>query len=183
MQVIATPISGVYVIESTTHRDERGAFARLFCRDSLQTVMGDRQILQINHSLTNNQGAVRGLHFQYPPQAEMKLIRCIRGQVWDVVVDLRKGSPTFLQWHAETLDAASQRMVVVPEGCAHGFQALVADSELIYLHTAFYQPKNEGGLLYDDPALDIRWPLAPTEISTRDRSHPSLRPDFKGIDL
>ncbi|CAB3920922.1 MULTISPECIES: dTDP-4-dehydrorhamnose 3,5-epimerase family protein [Achromobacter] len=183
MQVHKTPIPGMCIVTSTAHRDERGAFTRLFCRDTLRHIMDDRQILQINYSTTNSLGAVRGLHFQTSPHAEMKLVRCLRGKVWDVVVDLRSDSPTFLQWHAETLDAESLKMIVIPEGCAHGFQALAVDSELIYLHTALYRPDHEGGLRYDDPALKIAWPLPPTDISIRDRSHPPIDPSFPGVNL
>lgn len=183
MRITATKIPGVCVVETTVHRDERGAFARLFCRESLGDVIGDRQILQINHSRTRIPGAVRGLHFQHPPQAEMKFVRCVRGRVWDVVVDLRADSPTFLQWHAETLDGDSLKMIVIPEGCAHGFQALEADSEMMYLHTATYQPTYEGGLLHNDPVLGISWPLPVTEVSARDRSHPFIGRSFSGIQL
>lgn len=183
MKITETNIPGVCVVETTVHRDERGAFARLFCRESLRDVIGDRQILQINHSRTRSPGAVRGLHFQHPPQAEMKFVRCVRGQVWDVVVDLRADSPTFLQWHAETLDGESLKMIVIPEGCAHGFQALEADSEMMYLHTATYQLAYEGGLLHNDPALGISWPLHVTEVSARDRSHPLIDRNLSGIQL
>ncbi|WP_334167399.1 dTDP-4-dehydrorhamnose 3,5-epimerase family protein [Achromobacter mucicolens] len=183
MKTTATKIPGVCVVETTAHRDERGAFARLFCRESLRDVIGDRQILQVNHSRTRSPGAVRGLHFQYPPQAEMKFVRCVRGQVWDVVVDLRADSPTFLQWHAETLDGNSLKMIVIPEGCAHGFQALEADSEMMYLHTATYQPAYEGGLLHNDPVLGISWPQPVTEVSARDRLHPFIDRNFSGIQL
>lgn len=183
MNVIPTPIAGAFVVETRTHADSRGAFTRVYCAQSLADLMGSRQIVQINHSRTTRAGAVRGMHFQRPPYAEMKLVRCIRGRVWDVVVDLRAGSATFLKWHAQELDMESARMLVIPEGCAHGFQALEPDSELIYLHTAFYTPLAEGGLRHDDPTLAIRWPLEPIELSSRDRSHPLLPDDFAGIQV
>jgi len=165
------------------HRDARGAFMRLFCAQELQPVLGDRQIKQINHSRTSRAGAVRGLHFQHPPHAEMKMVRCLRGRVWDVAVDLRPGSSTFLHWHAQELVEGDAQMLVVPEGFAHGFQVLEPDSELLYLHTAFYRPSSEGGLRYDDPRLAITWPLPPQDLSPRDLSHPLVGADFTGVAL
>jgi dTDP-4-dehydrorhamnose 3,5-epimerase len=181
MNVHATGIAGVFVVDTDSRQDDRGAFARLFCANDLREVLGDRHIVQANMSRTSKVGAVRGMHFQYPPHAEMKAIRCQQGRVWDVIVDLRAGSPTFLQWHAEELSRENARMIVAPEGCAHGFQVLEPDSEMLYLHTAFYHPAAEGGLRHDDPALAISWPMAATELSERDRSHPLLKTDFAGI--
>ena len=126
-------------------------------------------------------GAVRGLHFQLAPHAEMKLVRCLKGRVWDVAVDLRAGSPTFLQWHAETLSPDTMRMIVIPEGFAHGFQVLEPDSELLYLHTAAYNADAERAVRYDDPRLGIRWPLPVTQTSLRDAAHPPLGADFIGV--
>jgi len=139
--------------------------------------------VQINHSRTATVGAVRGLHFQNPPHAEMKLVRCLKGRVWDVAVDVRRDSPTFLCWHGEELIPADLRMMVIPEGFAHGFQVLEPDSELLYLHTASYAPGVERGLRYDDPALGIAWPLAATELSARDAKHPIIGADFRGLPL
>lgn len=183
MKAISTPIPGAFLVETQPQADSRGAFARLYCAQSLADIMGQRQIVQINHSRTVRRGTVRGMHFQHPPHAEMKLVRCIRGRVWDVLVDLRAGSPTFMQWHAQELDMQAAHMLVIPEGCAHGFQALEPDSELLYLHTAFYTPGAEGGLRHDDPALAIPWPLEAVEISSRDRTHAMLQDDFAGIQV
>ena len=155
MLVTKTPIAGLVIVESTPHRDDRGSFNRFFCDRELGSCIGDRRIVQINHSLTAEVGAVRGMHYQSPPYAEMKLVRCIRGRVLDVAVDLRQGSPTFLQWYAKDLTPDNGLMMVVPEGCAHGFQILEANSELLYLHTAVYTQKAEGGVRYDDPAFEI----------------------------
>jgi len=176
-----THLAGVFVIETTLRHDARGAFARLYCERELAAVITHRRIVQINHSRTHAMGAVRGLHYQRAPHAEMKLVRCLKGRVWDVAIDLRAGSPTFLQWHAEELAACDARMLVIPEGCAHGFQVLETDSELLYLHTAYYAPAAEAGLRWDDPRLGIAWPLAMTDLSERDRRHPLLTPDFAGI--
>lgn len=171
------------VVVTEPYTDHRGAFARLFCSNALGGIVGSRQIVQINHSRTQTVGAVRGLHYQRPPHAEMKLVRCLKGRVWDVAVDLRAGSPTLLQWHAEELTPNNARMLVITEGCAHGFQALEADSELLYLHTAFYAPEAELGVCFDDPRLGIAWPLPVTELSDRDRHHPSLPAGFSGINV
>lgn len=181
MNVIPTPVAGVVVVETSLIRDHRGSFARLFCAEHLQAVIGARRIMQINQSRTRARGAVRGLHFQSAPHAEMKLVRCIRGRVWDVAVDLRAGSPTFRRWHAEELSADNARMLVVPEGCAHGFQVLEADSELLYLHTACYRPEAEGGVQPTDPGLAVAWPLPVADLSARDRAHPLLAAEFAGI--
>ncbi|MDQ3228886.1 MAG: dTDP-4-dehydrorhamnose 3,5-epimerase [Pseudomonadota bacterium] len=180
MNIHPTAIAGVVVVETTPFTDARGAFARLYCDNELASVLGDRRIVQINHSRTHAAGAVRGLHYQRAPHAEMKLVRCIHGRVWDVAVDLRAGSSTFRQWHAEELTPGNTRMLVVPEGCAHGFQVLEADSELLYLHTARYLPDAEGGVRWDDPDLGIAWPLPVTDLSERDTRHPVTR-DFPGL--
>ena len=181
IRVLGTPIAGVQVLESDAVRDERGAFSRLFCARELATVLGTRAIVQINHSITRRVGAVRGMHFQHAPHAEMKIVRCLRGRVLDFAVDLRRGSPTLLRWASCELSPESRRALVIPEGCAHGFQVLEPDSELLYLHTAYYAREAEGGVRFDDPRIGIAWPLAPTDLSERDRNHPLLAQDFPGI--
>lgn len=179
--VKSTPIADVHVVETLPSRDQRGSFARQFCERELREILGDRHVVQINHSRTAEAGTVRGLHYQHPPYAEMKMVRCLKGRVWDVAVDLRANSPTFLQWHAEELAPGSSRMLVIPEGCAHGFQTLETHTELLYLHTAFYKPEAEGGVRFDDPQLDIRWPLQVCGLSERDRRHPQITSAFTGI--
>lgn len=183
MKICGTAIQGLTVVDTSAHVDSRGRFARLFCENELAPVIGDRHIVQINHSRTTVVGAVRGMHYQRPPHAEMKLVRCLKGRVWDVAVDLRVESATFLKWHAEELTPENARMLVVPEGCAHGFQVLEADSELLYLHTAFYELAAEGGVRHDDSKLAILWPLPVTDISPRDAAHPLVGPDFHGISV
>lgn len=183
MKVLDTPIPDLKVIQSTPHQDARGAFARLFCAQELLPLLGHRQIAQINHSVTNRIGAVRGLHFQYPPKAEMKMVRCLRGRVWDVAVDIRAGSPSFLKWYAQELTPSDATMMVIPEGFAHGFQTLEPDSELLYLHTELYDPPSEGALRHDDPRLGIAWPLEPQDVSERDLTHPLLDHHFTGVTL
>lgn len=181
MKTLATRIAGVVVAQSDRVEDERGAFMRLFCEAELAGVLGARHIAQVNHSRTAAPGAVRGMHYQRAPHAEMKLVRCLKGRVWDVAVDLRAGSPTFLRWHAEELTPGNARMLVVPEGCAHGFQALAPECELLYLHTAAYDAGAEGGVHCLDPRLAIAWPLPVTGLSARDDSHPALDAAFAGL--
>ncbi|OMC34676.1 dTDP-4-dehydrorhamnose 3,5-epimerase [Mycobacterium sp. GA-1841] len=183
MNLVETGLPGLTVVQSAPHRDFRGSFTRLFCVEELQPLLGSRQIVQVNHSVTTNVGTVRGLHFQSPPHAEMKMVRCVRGRVWDVAVDLRSGSPTFLEWHAEELSHDDARMMVVPEGFAHGFQALEPESEVLYLTTAAYCPGSEGGLRHDDTRLAIAWPLPIHAVSPRDLAHPLINPDFGGVVL
>jgi len=171
------------VAETRRVSDHRGAFARFFCEEALAAALVGRHIVQINHSRTSSIGAVRGMHYQHAPHAEMKMVRCLKGKVWDVAVDLRTGSPTFLHWYAAELSAENERMLIIPEGCAHGFQVLDEDSELLYLHTAAYTPASEGGVRYDDPAIGIDWPLDVVDLSGRDRKHPLLTADFSGVRL
>jgi dTDP-4-dehydrorhamnose 3,5-epimerase len=178
-----TSIPGLVVVETIPYTDHRGVFARLYCEHELASLIGLRQIVQINYSRTATIGAVRGLHYQRQPHAEMKLVRCLKGRVWDVAVDLRRNSPTFLSWHAEELTPINTRMMVIPEGFAHGFQVLEPESELLYLHTAFYTPVAEAGLRHDDPCLAIHWPLAVTDLSPRDAAHPLINSNFSGIAL
>ncbi|MFM0559303.1 dTDP-4-dehydrorhamnose 3,5-epimerase [Paraburkholderia sediminicola] len=181
MNIEPTAIAGVKVVQATPFADQRGVFQRVFCDRELEAVIGGRHLVQINHSRTMNVGAVRGMHFQRTPHAEMKLVRCLRGKVWDVAVDLRADSPTFLRWHAEELSFDNGRMLVIPEGCAHGFQVLEPESELLYLHTAHYEPAAEGAARYDDPRIGITWPLPISEVSQRDRLHPLLSNEFRGL--
>jgi dTDP-4-dehydrorhamnose 3,5-epimerase len=181
MKVGSTAIDGLKIVESNSITDARGVFSRLYCERELSQVIGLRRIVQVNRSVTTSVGAVRGLHFQYPPFDEMKLVRCLRGRIWDVAVDLRSASPTFLHWHAEELSAVNTRMMVIPEGFAHGFQVLEPSSEILYLHTNFYTASAEGGLRFDDPRLRIQWPLAVTGLSARDRQLPLIEIDFRGV--
>jgi dTDP-4-dehydrorhamnose 3,5-epimerase len=181
MQITKTTINDLRIAKFDSQVDLRGSFARLFCADELQFIIGNHKILQINRSVTKKVGSIRGFHFQPPPNAEMKFVRCLNGKIWDVAVDIRLNSPTFLRWHAEELSSVNSKMMIIPEGFAHGFQVLEPDSELLYLHTAYYNPKSEGGIRYDDPALGIGWPLPVSDISVRDSSYPHLVSGFKGI--
>jgi dTDP-4-dehydrorhamnose 3,5-epimerase len=183
MKIHYTPIADLFMAQSQPHKDERGAFARLFCEQELSSVLGARKIVQINHSCTDAVGAVRGIHFQHAPHAEMKLVRCLKGKVWDVAVDLRPQSASYKRWYAQELSPQNAYLMVIPEGFAHGFQVLEPRSELLYLHTAFYNPVAEGGVRFDDPELSIAWPLPVTNISHRDASHAHIDDRFTGIVL
>lgn len=171
----ALPIAGVYVVRSEPKGDTRGSFMRLFCANDFAEANGVREIVQINWSHTVMPGTVRGLHFQEGADADAKWVRCLKGRVWDVIVDLRRDSPTFLQWHAVELSADNSLAVFIPEGCAHGFQSLEADSSLLYLHTAFYKPGADRGIAFDDPQLAIAWPREVVLVSERDRGLPTVR--------
>jgi dTDP-4-dehydrorhamnose 3,5-epimerase len=181
MNITASPIDGVFVIKRPRNGDERGFLSRLFCTDTLRAAGWTKPVAQINHTFTAKAGGVRGMHFQHPPHAEMKLVSCLHGEVWDVAVDLRRGSPTFLRWHAERLSPDNLRAMLIPEGCAHGFQALADGCELLYCHSAAYAQHAEGGVRHDDPRLAIRWPLAIHDLSARDASHPLISADFTGL--
>lgn len=181
MRFVETPLPGAYVVEIEPLGDSRGFFARTFCRKEFEKIGFHGQIVQINHSMTRREGTIRGMHYQRPPAAEVKIIRCVRGRVFDVMIDLRVGSTTFLRWHGVELSGENLRMVYIPEGFAHGFQALTPDAELLYHHSAFHSPENERGLRFDDPAVAVRWPLKAGAMSTRDRELPFLGPDFRGV--
>lgn len=177
------PLNGLKRVERKRLGDNRGFLSRLFCAEELGLAGWKKPVSQINHTLTAKKGTVRGMHFQLPPHAEMKLVTCIRGEVWDVAVDLREGSPTFLRWHAERLSVDSATALLIPEGFAHGFQTLSDGAELLYCHSAAYFPESEAGLNPSDKILDIHWPLAITEISMKDSQHPMLNEQFSGLNL
>lgn len=181
--ITTTSLQGLQVLQRKLLGDSRGYLERLFCADELQTQLSGKQIVQINHTLTEKRGTVRGMHFQYPPHAETKFVMCLQGEVFDVAVDLRRDSPSFLQWHGEVLSADNHKTLVIPEGFAHGFQTLTDDCEMLYFHTVSYHPSAEGGLNAQDPCLVIQWPLPISEQSGRDKEHPILTPDFQGIVL
>lgn len=178
---IATPLSGLVLVQRKAIEDDRGFLSRFHCSEEFHEIGFNKSIAQINHTLTRKKGAVRGLHFQYQPHAETKLVSCLRGEILDVAVDIRRGSPTFLHWHGEILSATNRKSLLIPEGFAHGFQALTEDSELIYLHTAFYRPEAEGTLNLADSKLSIAWPLPIGDLSARDRNHAFIDENFQGV--
>lgn len=171
-------LAGVCLVTSNSFADQRGLFTRLFCQNELSQILGHRQIVNVNLSSTIKKGMVRGLHFQNPPAAEMKMVRCLRGAVYDVVVDIRKDSPTFLKWLGVELTEKNMQMLVIPEGFAHGFQTLEDDSHFLYFTTAFYSQPDEDALNAQDPALNIHWPIRISGISEKDGSHPMISQRF-----
>lgn len=177
--ILDTPLLGLKLIQRKPIGDARGHFERLYCSDELQALIPGKGIRQINHTLTTRRGTVRGMHFQHPPCAETRFVSCLRGEVFDVAVDLRRSSSTFLHWHAEILSADNHKTLVIPEGFAHGFQTLDRDCEMLYFHTALYEPGAEGGLNAQDPRLAILWPEAITELSERDAALPPMTDSFR----
>ena len=174
MRFTELPLAGAFRVELEPRGDARGFFARLFCAEEFAAHGLATGWVQCNTSFTAAQGTVRGLHFQRPPMAETKLLRCIRGAIFDVIVDLRAGSPTFGRWHGERLDDQNRMMICVPEGFAHGFQTLTPDVEMLYFHSALYSAAHEGGLRWDDARVAVNWPLGVTEMSARDAAFPGL---------
>jgi dTDP-4-dehydrorhamnose 3,5-epimerase len=181
MKFHQTPLTGLMLIETSPSQDERGHFVRVFCEEECASLRPGLHWAQINLSSTFHKGTVRGMHYQYPPAAEAKLIRCLRGRVFDVAVDLRAGSATFLHWHGVELSEDGPMQFFIPEGFAHGFQALTDDAQLLYLHTAAWDRKLEGSLRHDDPTLAIAWPLPITRISEKDRQAALVDDHFVGV--
>lgn len=161
-------LQGNYLIDLELSSDERGFFARYFCEKEFKRHGLNTRWVQINNSMSREVGTLRGLHFQRPPHAEVKLVRCIKGSIWDVVVDLRKGSATFGKWFGSTLSEKNRTMMYVPEGFAHGFVTLEPDSEILYLVSNSYSPESEGVLLWNDPDVAINWPVTPELLSDKD---------------
>ena len=181
MEFLPTSISGAFEIRHDVRSDARGRFSRQYCEREFAAAGLNTRWVQVNHSVTLGRGTVRGMHFQRPPAAEVKLVSCAAGKACDVIVDLRAGSATFLQWVAVEIDEATS--CYIPEGCAHGFQALTGEVHLIYQHSAYYAPDLEGGVRFDDPAVGIEWPLPIGSVSDRDRSFELIGVDFQGIGL
>lgn len=181
MTFTETPLTGAYVVTPSPHQDSRGWFVRTYDRQAFAKIGNAVEWVQMNHSLTRQTGAVRGLHFQRPPHAEIKLIRCVAGRVFDVIVDLRAGSPTFSRWFGAELSAETGLALYVPQGFAHGFQTLTTDCQLVYCHSAEYAPDYEGAVRYNDPRIGVTWPLPVTDLSERDANHPLLDESFTGL--
>ena len=181
LNIKGLPIDGLKLIGKESLVDSRGHFMRLFCAEQLTAAGWTKPVAQINHSYTSRKGTVRGMHYQRSPHSEMKLVSCIRGEILDVVVDLRNDSKTYLQHHVELLSAENGKALLIPEGFAHGFQSLTHDVELIYCHSMFYNSEAEAGLNPSDERLRIEWPLAITEISDRDQNHPLIDQYFEGL--
>jgi dTDP-4-dehydrorhamnose 3,5-epimerase len=176
-----TPLYGVLIVERKYFEDERGSFGRLFCADEFQKIGLKKPIVQINQSMTKMKGTVRGMHFQLPPHAEIKIVSCLKGAIYDVVVDLRHGSEAFLSWHGETLSAKNKKTLIVPEGFAHGFQALTNNCEIIYFVTEAYNSEAERGINAQDKRIGINWPLEITCMSEKDKKNMLIDNDYGGV--
>ena len=183
MKFYPAPLLGAYTIELEERGDDRGFFARLFCEKEFQAAGLPTPIAQINNAFSVTAGTLRGMHYQLPPSSEIKVVRCIRGAVFDVIIDLRPDSPTFTKWFGAELTAENRLMMFVPRGFAHGILTLTDDAETLYLVSAFYDPKQERGVRFDDSRIGVAWPRTPIEISQKDRSWPDLDPSFHGIEL
>jgi dTDP-4-dehydrorhamnose 3,5-epimerase len=179
--ILDTPLAGLRILQRKPLHDARGYLERLYCTQALGGLLAGRTIVQINRTLTVRRGTVRGMHYQQPPHAETKFVSCLRGEVFDVAVDLRRDSPTFLHWYAETLSESNHRTLFIPEGFAHGFQTLTENCEMLYFHTAAYAPDAERGLNPRDPGLTLSWPLPIADISERDAAQASLAAGFRGL--
>ena len=181
MKFEATPLAGLTVVHPEPVEDARGRFERVFCDRELAALHPGLRAAQANLSLTRGRGSLRGLHYQVSPALESKLVRCLRGRVFDVAVDLRAGSDTFLQWHGVELSEHNALSLFIPEGFAHGFQVLDDEAQLLYFHSTHWNRDFESGLRHDDPAIGIRWPLPVSRLSERDRNLPTLAEDFRGL--
>ena len=183
MKLQETKLNGSFLIKRENYKDKRGSFDRIFCQTNLKNLLKTKNICQINRTFTKKEGTIRGLHFQYPPYAEAKIVSCLRGKVWDVAIDIRKGSPTFLKYHSVILSEENSESFFIPEGFAHGFQTLTNDCEMLYFHTADYNLESEGTINALDHRLKIKWPKIITDRSERDNNQPMLKENFLGIEI
>jgi len=183
MEFTTTGLEGAYLIQIKPFVDERGKFFRVFCKEDFKKIGLIKEFIQINQSVNNLKGTLRGIHYQIPPPGDCKLIRCITGRVLDIIVDIREGSKTFLHHFATELSAENLKMIYITEGFAHGFITLEDNTQLIYQHTSSYLPKQEAGIRFNDPLLKIKLPIIPTVISEKDQNLPLLNSNFKGIKI
>ena len=183
MKFTIAKLKDAYIIHLEPRRDQRGFFERLFCQKELAKIGLKKAIVQINYTLTLKKGTVRGMHYQNPPFAEGKIVTCLKGEVFDCLVDLRQNSPTFLKWHGEILSEDNKKMIFIPEGFAHGLQTLKKNSQMLYFHTNSYNEGSEKRIKFDDPIIGIKWKLKVTEISAKDKNNPYLRKNFQGIKI
>jgi len=174
LKFLPTPLEGAFIVEPELLEDERGSFARSFCQEEFRAHGLDPVVVQCNVSFNKRRGVLRGLHYQVKPHEEAKLVRCTRGAIWDVIVDLREGAATRYRWFATELTADNRRALYIPKGFAHGFQTLADDSEVFYQMSEFYHPESARGIRWNDPAIGIAWPLADPLVSLRDQSYPLI---------
>jgi dTDP-4-dehydrorhamnose 3,5-epimerase len=176
MRFLPTRLAGAYLIEPELHEDERGFFARTYCQREFAAHNLAHELVQCSCSYNARAGTLRGMHYQLPPFAEVKLIRCTAGAIFDVLVDIRPGSANYGQWVGETLTADNRKLLYIPEGCAHGFISLVDNTEVSYQMNNFYKPDLARGFRWNDPYFAIQWPSEPVVIAPRDRSYPDFTP-------
>jgi dTDP-4-dehydrorhamnose 3,5-epimerase len=176
-----TPIEGLYRIKGSATVDNRGEFYRIFDAEQYENIGLSNPIVQINYSINHKKGTVRGMHYQNSTYSEDKIVTCVKGKIFDVAIDLRKNSPTFLKWHGEILDSSSKTGLFIPKGFAHGYQALCDNCEILYLHSNYYNKSHEGGINPLDPSIKIQWPLNISELSDRDRLFPMIDSNFYGV--
>jgi dTDP-4-dehydrorhamnose 3,5-epimerase len=177
LKFLATPLPGAYVIEPELIEDNRGFFARSFCVREFAAHKLDTTLVQCNISFNTKAGTLRGMHLQVGPHEEAKVVRCTMGKIYDVIVDLRRESPSFRRWYAIELSAQNRRMLFIPQGLAHGFQTLEDNSEVFYQMSELYHPESARGVRFDDPCFAISWPLSSPKVSDRDRSFPLFDPE------
>ena len=177
-----TPLKDAFTIELEKKGDDRGFFARFFCVNEFQAQELEMRFVQVNNSLSSKRGTLRGMHYQLAPSAEVKVVRCLRGAVWDAIIDIRPDSTTFGRWFGAELTACNRRMMYVPRGFAHGILTLTNDVELLYLVSDFYAPKEERGIRWDDPRFGVEWPIKPQEISPKDAAWPNFDPVVHGTE-
>jgi dTDP-4-dehydrorhamnose 3,5-epimerase len=183
MNFIPLPLHGAFIVEPEVYQDDRGSFCRFYCADEFREIGIDITWVQLNHSFTRTMGTLRGMHYQIAPYSEVKMVKCISGKVLDVIIDLRKKSPSFLHWTGVEISAENKRMIYIPEGFAHGFQTLTDNCEMIYHHSRAYEKDAEGAVRWNDPKFNIIWPMTPVHVSERDQNHPWVTEDFSGVNI
>lgn len=176
MKFHPTPLAGAHLLELDRREDSRGFLARFFCEREFSAAGLENRFVQINNSTSNHKGTLRGLHYQMPPNAEVKLMRVLRGSIFDMIVDVRRNSPSFGGWFGARLDDRNRLMMYAPRGFAHGFLSLTDDVEVLYMSSAFYTPGAERGVRFDDPSVGMEWPIPPVIVSDKDRAWPDLSP-------
>jgi len=182
MKFHPTPLKGAYTIEPERRGDDRGFFARVFCQSEFKQAGLDSNVVQVNNSLSAKKGTLRGMHYQLPPRAEVKVVRCIRGALWDAILDLRSDSLSFGQWFGAELNESNRLMMYVPRGFAHAILTLTDNAEAFYMATEFYGPEQERGIRWNDPRFEIAWPIEPTDVSPKDAGWPDFDPAFHGTE-
>ena len=182
MLIHRTRVAGAWLVEPERHADSRGFFARLFCAREFAKLGLESNFIQVNNSFSAKRGTLRGMHYQLPPAAEAKLVRCIRGALYDAIVDLRPDSPSYRGWFGAELTMENRLMMYVPRGCAHGILTLTDDTEALYLTSNYYAAEQERGICWNDHHFRVRWPIEPSEISAKDAAWPDFDPVAHGVE-